>query len=234
MLPQPARSERTVQETGTVIVGHEGQGHLHGALLRGSAALRTGQTLEHCSSTYLFRPLPIRSEPHVAGNLVSMSVPAPAATKARRMLGEVARFLAVGGLATAVSFLGFNALVHGLFLGAAPLSRLPILAFVLANFAAGWVAYVGMRTWAFQERGISDPVVGLVRFFTLGALTMIIPVVCLSVSRYVLGLSSPVADNVSANVVGLSLGAAARFWVFRTYVFDQATTPEPAMGHGRA
>jgi putative flippase GtrA len=173
-------------------------------------------------------------EPHVAGNLVPMSVPAPAATNARRLLVEVARFLAVGGLATAMSFVGFNALVHGLFLDAAPLSRLPILAFVLANVAAGWVAYVGMRTWAFQERGVSDPVVGMVRFFTLGALTMIIPVVCLWVSRYVLGLSSPVADNVSANVVGLSVGAATRFWVFRRFVFDQTMTPEPAIGQARA
>lgn len=161
-----------------------------------------------------------------------MSVSSRFATKARRLLGEVARFLAVGGLATVVSFVGFNALVHGLFLGAAPLSRLPILAFVLANFAAGWVAYVGMRTWAFQDRDVRDPLVGMVRFFTLGALTMVIPVVCLWVSRYVLGLSSPLADNVSANVVGLSLGAAARFWVFRRYVFDEVATPDPVLGLG--
>ena len=55
-------------------------------------------------------------------------------------MGEMIRFLSVGGLATVVSFVGFNALVHGLFLGGAPLSRLPVLAFVLVNFAAGWVA----------------------------------------------------------------------------------------------
>ena len=102
-----------------------------------------------------------------------------------------------------VLFVGFNALVHGLSLGVAPLSRHPILAFVLVNFAAGWVAYVGMRTWAFQDRDVRHPVTGMVRFFTLGALTMVIPVVCLWISRYVLGLTTPLADNLSANVVGL-------------------------------
>jgi putative flippase GtrA len=161
-----------------------------------------------------------------------MSVSSPFAVRVRRLLGEVARFLAVGGLATAVSFVGFNALVHGLLLGAAPLSRLPILAFVLVNVVAGWVAYVGMRLWAFQDRDVRDPVVGIVRFFTLGALTMVIPVACLWVSRYGLGLSTPLADNVAANVVGLSLGAAARFWVFRRYVFDEVATPDPAPGLG--
>lgn len=142
-------------------------------------------------------------------------------------MGEVARFLLVGGLATVISVVGFNALVHGLFLDTAPLRDLPVTAFVLVNIVAGCVAYVGMRTWAFRDRGVSDPATGLVRFFGLGALTMAIPVVCLWVSRNVLGLHSPLADNLSANVIGLSLGAAARFWVFRRFVFDQVASSEP-------
>jgi putative flippase GtrA len=144
---------------------------------------------------------------------------------ARRILGEVVRFLLVGGLATVVSFVGFNALVHGLFLPGAPLADLPVVAFVLVNVVAGCVAYAGMRAWAFRDRGVSDPATGLVRFFGLGAITMAIPVICLWVSRHLLGLASPLADNLAANVVGLGLGAAARFWVFRRFVFDQ--TPEP-------
>ena len=141
----------------------------------------------------------------------------------RRILGEVVRFLLVGGLATAVSFVGFNMLVHGLFLGAAPLASQAVLAFVLVNVAAGFVAYAGMRAWAFRDRQASDPATGLARFFGLGALTMAIPVVCLWFSRYVLGLTSPLADNLAANVIGLGLGAAARFWVFRRYVFDEVS-----------
>ena len=81
------------------------------------------------------------------------------------MLGEVVRFMAVGGLATAVSFVGFNALAHGLLFGAAPLRSYPIVAYVLANVVAGIVAYVGMRLWAFREREASDQTTGVVRFF---------------------------------------------------------------------
>ena len=137
----------------------------------------------------------------------------------RRIVGELVRFLLVGGLATVVSFVGFNALVHGLFLGSAPLAGHAVLAFVLVNVLAGCVAYAGMRLYAFRDRDLSDPGSGLVAFFGLGALTMAIPVVCLWVSRYVLGLSSPLSDNLAANVIGLGLGTATRFWVFRRFVF---------------
>jgi putative flippase GtrA len=140
---------------------------------------------------------------------------------ARRLLGEVVRFLAVGGVATAVSFVGFNVLVHGWLIGSAPLADQPVPAYVLVSVIAGCVAYAGLRLWAFQHRDVSDPVGGLIRFFGVGAATMAIPVLCLWVSRYVLGLTSPLADNLSANVIGLGLGTGARFWIFRRYVFDQ-------------
>jgi putative flippase GtrA len=159
-----------------------------------------------------------------------LGTPQPQPSRVHRVLGEVVRFLTVGGVATAVSFVGFNALVHGMLLGRAPLESHPIPAYVLVNLLAGVLAYLGMRLWAFRDRTAGDPAAGVVRFFTLGALTMAIPVVCLWVSRDVLGLSSPLSDNVSANVVGLSLGAGARFWVFRRYVFNDVATPEPYSG----
>ncbi|MFJ9391852.1 GtrA family protein [Nocardioides sp. NPDC101246] len=148
--------------------------------------------------------------------------------RALRLLGEVVRFMVVGGLATVVSFVGFNALAHGLLLGTAPLRSAPIVAYVVANIVAGVVAYVGTRLWAFRDRDAPDQVTGVVRFFVLGALTMAIPVVCLWISRYVLGLSSPLADNVSANVIGLGISTATRFWVFRRFVFNQPVVREPS------
>jgi len=149
----------------------------------------------------------------------------------RRLLGEVARFLVVGGLATVVSLVGFNALVHGTLIGAAPMHEEPIAAYVLVNVLAGIVAYVGMRMWAFSRRQAVDPVEGMVRFFALGAATMVIPVVCLAASRYVLGQTSVWADNISANVVGLGLSNLARFWLFRRYVFLDV---QPLPGPGNA
>jgi hypothetical protein len=49
--------------------------------------------------------------------------------------------------------------------------------------------------------------------------SMVIPLGCLSFSRYVLGLSDPFADNISANVIGLGLGTMARFWALRRFIF---------------
>ena len=150
--------------------------------------------------------------------------------EASRLLAEIGRFLAVGGLATVVSVLGFNTLVHGTLIGTAPLRQQPIPAYVLVNVVAGCVAYLGMRLWAFSHREVQDSVRSVVRFFALGAVTMLIPVLCLAVSRYLLGRSDLWADNISANVVGLSLGTAARFWVFRRYVFTDVAPARPETG----
>jgi putative flippase GtrA len=144
---------------------------------------------------------------------------------ARRFLGEALRFLAVGGLASAVSLVGFNALVHGTLIGTALMRDQPLVAYVLVNVLAGVVAYLGMWLWAFSHREVHDTVRSVVTFFALGAATMLVPVVCLATSRYALGLSSVWADNISANVVGLELSAAARFWIFRRYVFLDAALP---------
>lgn len=146
----------------------------------------------------------------------------------RRLLVEIVRFLTVGGLATVISFVGFNALVHGMLFPAAPMQDQPIAAYVLVNVLAGLVAFAGMRMWAFSEREVQDPTRGVVTFFALGAVTMAIPVLCLAFSRYALGLTGVVADNISANVIGLGLSTVARFFVFRRYVFlDVSAVPEP-------
>lgn len=145
--------------------------------------------------------------------------------RVRRLLGEILRFLVVGGLATAVSILGFNALVHGVFVDTAPMQNQPIPAYVLANGVAGLVAYLGMWLWAFSHREVQDQMQSIVRFFALGGATMAIPILCLSVSRYGFGLTGPWADNLSANVLGLGLSTVVRFWAFRRYVFLERARP---------
>jgi putative flippase GtrA len=146
------------------------------------------------------------------------------ADRPRHLAGEGVRFLAVGGLATAVAVLGFNALLHGTLLGFAPMRDQPIPAYVLANIAGGAVAYAGMRLWAFSHREVPTSA-GVLMFVVLGVATMAIPVLFLTVSRYLLGLESQLADNISANVLGLGLGTISRFWLFRRYVFPHAGGP---------
>jgi hypothetical protein len=51
---------------------------------------------------------------------------------------------------------------------------------------------------------------------------------CLWISHYLLGLDSALADNISANVIGLGLGTLFRFWSYRRWVFPEL--PDDAAG----
>jgi putative flippase GtrA len=51
-----------------------------------------------------------------------------------------------------------------------------------------------------------------------------IALVCLWFSHYILGFTSPLADNISANVIGLGLGTIFRFWSYRRWVFPKPST----------
>jgi putative flippase GtrA len=138
----------------------------------------------------------------------------------QRLAAEVVKFLAVGGIATLVALVLFNVLVHGFFgHPTGPMNQRPLTAFVVANLVGMVVSYRGSRSWAFRHREVVGPVGGRVAFFAINTLTMMIPLLCLAVSRYVLVLDSAVADNLAANVIGLGLGTAARFWAFRRFVF---------------
>jgi putative flippase GtrA len=137
----------------------------------------------------------------------------------QRFLSEGAKFLTVGGVATAVSFVIFNGLVHGYFGGHGPMHGDPLVAFVLANTVGMLVSYRGSRSWAFRDRETVGVAGGRLSFFVINTVSMVIPLACLSFTRYVLGLTDPVADNISANVVGLGLGTMARFWALRRFIF---------------
>jgi putative flippase GtrA len=137
----------------------------------------------------------------------------------QHFLGEVTKFLTVGGVATVVALVIFNALVHGYFGGPGPLNQQPLGAFVIANSIGMLVSYRGSRSWAFRHRQTIGAAGGRVSFYVINLASMTIPLGCLAFSRYVLGRDDPVSDNIAANVVGLGLGTAARFWAFRRFIF---------------
>ena len=53
----------------------------------------------------------------------------------------------------------------------------------------------------------------------MNGIAFAIPALCLAVSRYLLGLDSVVADNISANGIGLVLATATRWLLYRSLVF---------------
>ena len=135
---------------------------------------------------------------------------------------EIGRFMVTGGLATLTSFLVFNFLAHGLYITSHPwLVQHAISAFVIANVFGMLVSYRLSRHWTWRHRPPVHPDGGRTAFFVINLITMPLAIACLWVSRHVLGLTDPVSDNVAGNVVGQLIGQAARFYLFRKYVFRQ-------------
>jgi len=144
----------------------------------------------------------------------------------QRFAAEVTRFLAVGLLATLVALIIFNLLVHGYNTGSfAPLNNMPELAYAIANAVGMLISYRGTKNWAFRDRQARGADGGLVAFVVINMVTWTIPIACLWISRNGLGLDDPISDNVSANLIGLLMANAARFFLFRTYVFQKKPLP---------
>ncbi|MDX6358386.1 MAG: hypothetical protein QOH37_1440 [Nocardioidaceae bacterium] len=133
---------------------------------------------------------------------------------------EIGRFMVTGGLSTLVSFSIFNFLVHGLYVTDHPwLSAQPLMALILANLVGMVVSYRLSRQWAFRHRPPVHADGGRTAFFLINLATLPLAVGTLWFSRHVLGLTDPFADNIAGNVVGALIGQAARFYLFRRYVF---------------
>lgn len=144
---------------------------------------------------------------------------------------EVIKFGAVGGLAFVVDLGIFN-LLHG---DGASLEHKPLTAKVISVVVATTVAWLGNRFWTFRHRRRASARREAVLFFVFNAAGLAIALSCLGLSHYVLGLRSLLADNISANGVGLVLGTLFRFWAYRRFVFNSelaedglAPAPEPS------
>jgi len=153
----------------------------------------------------------------------------------RRLLGEVWRFFAVAQLATWVSVTLFNMGVHGWLIGDAPMRDHAIAAYVLANTVGMIISYRGARGWVFPHRPPQHADGGRTAYVAINFAAMALPVGCLMISRGVLGLTDPLSDNISANVIGLIMAFGARFYLFRRYVFLHPVSAQgPAQGSAGA
>ncbi len=112
---------------------------------------------------------------------------------------------------------GYNALVH---LGEDGwLAEQPLAAKTFSLIAGTTVAYFGNRFWTYRDRPRGRMAREYSLYLALSSVALLISLVCLAISRYALNLTSAVADNVSANLVGLALGSLFRFVSYRRYVF---------------
>lgn len=95
----------------------------------------------------------------------------------------------------------------------------PLGAKVVSVTVATIVTWFGNRYWTFKDRRRANFVLELLEFSGIAALGMGIAVGCLYISHYVLGHASPLADNISANVIGLAIATAFRFLMYRFWVY---------------
>jgi putative flippase GtrA len=85
------------------------------------------------------------------------------------------------------------------------------------------VTYLGNRMLTWRERSTStDSRRQITVFIVFNLIGLGISVVLLLLTHDVLGLTSRLADNLSANVVGLGLGTLFRSWSYRRFVFGTA------------
>ena len=147
--------------------------------------------------------------------------------RADRLLHEIAKFGVVGIGAFVIDIGLFNLLRFAG--GEGPMYDRPLTAKVVSVVVATTFAYFGNRYWTFRHRGRTSFGREYVLFFVLNGVGLAISVGCLWFSHYALGLTSALADNISANVVGIALGTMFRFWSYRRWVFpDDAEAADEA------
>jgi putative flippase GtrA len=145
-----------------------------------------------------------------------------------RHLGpEAVKFGIVGLTGVGVQIILFNVLRYAGAGGVGVLEDKPITAQVLAIGVATVVTYLGNRYWTYQHRARGSVARELPVFVLLNGIAIGIGALCLGFSHYVLGLTSPLADNLSGNVIGLGLGTLFRFWSYRRFVFTGAVSEPP-------
>lgn len=128
---------------------------------------------------------------------------------------QLLSFLLTGGFAYLVDVGVFNLLL------AAGMD--PVAAKCCSVAAAVVVSYAGNRYLAFATERSGRVVREAVLFVIVNVLTGATGVLCLYISHHLLGLTSPTADNISANIVGVLLGTVVRYVCYRTVVFRTPT-----------
>lgn len=136
----------------------------------------------------------------------------------RGLIAQLSRFGVVGLVGLVIDIGLFNLLRAGVLSPESNESG-PILAKVVSVSVAIAANWLGNRYWTFRSHRRPRMLREGAAFLVVSLGGMLISLACLWFSHYVLGLTSAVADNISANVIGLGLGTAFRFWLYRGWVF---------------
>lgn len=134
------------------------------------------------------------------------------------LIGYALKFGVVGLIGYGIDVGIFNALRLG-FLGDDHFFHGPIGAKIASVTIATLATWFGNRYWTFRDHRRANYLLELFEFAVVAVGGLGVALVCLWVSHYVLGFQTLLADNISTNVVGLFLGTAFRFLLYRFWVY---------------
>jgi len=144
--------------------------------------------------------------------------------RAVALVREVGKFGTVGGIAFLIDLTIYNVLLQ--------LGLETLIAKTISTVIATTFAFLGNRFWTWRDRAHHHMGRQYTMFFLLNAIGLGIGLTCLAISHYGLGqiwpaLQSPLADNISGQLVGTAIGTLFRFWSYRRFVFRPATAQSP-------
>lgn len=134
------------------------------------------------------------------------------------LIAYAVKFGVVGLVGLVVDVALFNALRLGMF-GADGWAQSAIGAKTISTSVAIVFNWVGNRYWTFRRHRRRNYLREFAEYAAVSVGGMAITLACLWVSHHVLGYTSLLADNIASNVIGLGLGTAFRFVLYRYWVF---------------
>jgi putative flippase GtrA len=142
------------------------------------------------------------------------------------------KFAIIGSLGYAADVTVFNLLRYAGDPGL--LQNKPLTAKFISAVVATTITFFGNRhwTWRHRERQAGRAAVHrqYILFLGFSAVGAGISLLCLFVSHYMLDLRTPLADNISANGVGLLLGTIFRYWSYSRFVFRDSQRSSAVVG----
>jgi putative flippase GtrA len=135
------------------------------------------------------------------------------------LIHEIAKFGVIGAAAFVLTTVLSNLFHFEANLG-------PLTSFGLATIAAAVLSYFANRHWTWRGRDKTGLRRELPLFLALSVVGLGISELPLGISKYLMGLDSPLSYNISSTIIGTGLGTVWRFWSFRRWVFITDTNSD--------